>query len=106
MRKPFWFALALVCVIPVVARTLRHGPPPDSRVLPDEAVDFSDSYSNILPGDYVGAQVCAQCHQKRFDQWSHHPHSKMNQLPGPRSVQGDFANHVLDLTTGSATFSK
>src|SRR5262245_45299444 len=106
MRRPYWFALALVFVIPAVTQAIRHWPRHDPRVLPDAAVDGSIAYSNILPGDYVGVQTCAHCHQKRYEQWSHHPHSKMNQLPGTRSVQGDFANHVLDLTSGSVTFAR
>ena len=39
-----------------------------------------DSFSNVLPADYVGPEACAECHKKNYDSWKLHPHSQMNML--------------------------
>jgi hypothetical protein len=107
MRPRFWVAAALVVVVPFtprLAKALRPAPP-DPRVLPASAVDPHETYSNILPGDYVGPETCAGCHRAKFQRWSSHPHSRMNQLPTKYSVRGDFADHVLKLRQGAVTFS-
>ena len=75
----------------------------DPRILPSNDVDHSVTYSNILPGDYVGPHACAECHQQQFDAWKTHPHSCMNQLPNQQSVKGDF-NCELTLPTGKVEF--
>ena len=79
--------------------------PPDERVLPPQAVDESVAYSNILPEDYVGPEVCAQCHQQQHAHWLEHPHRLMNQLPSPASVMGDFNDALLTLPTGEIRFT-
>src|SRR6516162_4103613 len=105
MRKRFWAAMALTVLVPVVGWCLRPGPKPDPRVLPDSAVDESQTYSNILPEDYVGPDACAQCHRQKHALWSQHAHSTMNQLPSQKSVRGDFSGAVLRLPTGAVVFS-
>jgi hypothetical protein len=105
MRKRFWVAFVLIIVIPMAGWLLRPAPAADARVLADDAVDSSVTYSNILPADYVGPAACASCHKKNHDLWSHSPHSIMNQLPGAHSVQGNFKNQVLELPTGSVRFT-
>lgn len=98
-------ALAVACtaMVPLFARpdALRF----DSRVLyADFEVDAAH-YSNILPQDYVGTAACAECHEEQFALWDRHPHSKMNQLPTPQSVMGDFDNAVMKLPDGEVRFT-
>jgi hypothetical protein len=108
MRARFWCLLVLVFLVPCLPRLVAwlRPEPADPRVLPDSAVRSDETSSNILPEDYVGPEKCASCHQKKFEQWSGHPHRIMNQLPSQRSVRGDFENHLLDLNGCSATFSR
>jgi hypothetical protein len=106
MRAPFWIAAVLVFVVPVIGWAVRHRARPDPRLLPESAVDHSDTYTNILPEDYVGPQTCRSCHAAKYRLWSEHPHRRMNQDAGPDSVQGDFADQVLRLPTGEVHFSR
>jgi predicted CXXCH cytochrome family protein len=103
MRPAFRTAFLLTCVIPFAPRI--GLPKPDPRCLPDAAADTRQTSSNVLPEDYVGPAACANCHRRKHELWSGHPHSRMNQLPGPVSVLGDFAGRVLRLPQGSVTFS-
>ena len=64
-----------------------------------------DSFSNILPGDYVGPQVCKTCHEEKFALWSKHSHSVMNQLPSKTTVLGDFSGATLNLSGASISFT-
>jgi hypothetical protein len=65
-----------------------------------------ESYSNILPADYVGPDACANCHKKQHQLWSGHPHRVMNQWANAVSVKGDFANHVWTVRPGyTVTFT-
>lgn len=105
MRKRYRVAFVLVCLLPLYLHWHRL-PAADPRCLPDSAVDPRQTYSNILPEDYVGPETCAGCHPKKFDLWSHHPHSRMNQLPTDQSVLGDFSDAVLNLPHGAVTFSR
>jgi Cytochrome c552 len=66
-----------------------------------------ETYSNVLPADYVGPQSCMECHQKQHHLWSRHPHRFMNQLASKESIKGDFANHVWTVAPGATvTFSQ
>jgi hypothetical protein len=66
-----------------------------------------ESYSNILPADYVGPETCGKCHAKQYRRWSAHPHRFMNQLVSQAAVKGDFNNRVWTVRPGrSVTFSK
>jgi hypothetical protein len=106
MRKPFWIAFAFVFIVPAATVAYKQWPRHDPRVLAESTIDFSDPYSNISPEDYVGPAACAQCHGHKFEQWSTHPHGKMNQLPTPASVRGDFSDEVLHLGSGSVRFAR
>jgi len=65
-----------------------------------------ETYSNILPADYVGPQTCSTCHPKQHQLWSQHPHRFMNQLANKDSVKGNFAEHVWTIAPGATiTFS-
>jgi len=66
----------------------------------------ADDYSNIHPQDYLGPQACAKCHAREFDQWSQHPHRKMNQDASPESVLGDFTGKRVEYGTGHVTFDQ
>src|SRR5262249_18055261 len=78
--------------------------PPDPRVLPLSEVDWTETYSNIVRADYVGPNTCKECHPTQHSRWRQHPHSKMNRLPGPDSVPGDFHTARLVLPTSEAHF--
>jgi hypothetical protein len=104
MRAPFRIAALLVFIVPVVSWAMRQKPP-DPRLLPAWEIDRACTSSNILPDDYVGPQTCAQCHPRQHRLWSKHPHRRMNQLPTPESVRGNFNDHVLHLPTGDVHFT-
>src|SRR5262245_39476484 len=103
MRPAFRIAFLLTCVTPFEPRLAV--PKPDPRCLPDGAANLRQASSNILPEDYVGPAACAKCHRRKHELWSSHAHSRMNQLPGPASVLGDFANSVLQLPQGKVSFT-
>ena len=64
------------------------------------------AYSNILPGDYVGPAVCAECHEDKRKLWLTHPHSRMNQLVTTATVKGDFANARVDYAGSTFVFGR
>lgn len=67
-------------------------------------------YSNIYPTDYVGPNVCAECHEdnhrENFESWKGHAHRTMNQNPGDESVKGDFSGVALRYGPGHAVFHR
>ncbi len=103
MRQPYRILCLFTCLIPIVPRVAPR--PVDPRCLPDVAVDVAQSSSNVLPGDYTGPAACAECHRRKYELWSTHPHSRMNQLPGPGSVLADFSGHVLRLPGADVKFT-
>src|SRR4051812_31002995 len=105
MRKPFLAAAALAAFLPALPA---KRPPAalDPRVLPTAAADPAQTSSNVLPGDYVGPAACAGCHARKFENWSGHGHARMNQLPTPASVLGDFGGGVLRLGDAAVTFDR
>jgi predicted CXXCH cytochrome family protein len=102
MRPAYWIVFLVTCVTPLAPRLLPA--PPDPRCLPDSAVDLDQASSNVLPEDYVGPAACQPCHSRKYELWSRHPHSRMNQLPGKTSVLGDFNDAVLRLPQATVTF--
>ena len=66
----------------------------------------SDSYSNILPEDYVGPEVCGSCHKKNYALWKKHPHSTMNANASADTVVGDFSGLRLEYGDGSVEFDQ
>jgi predicted CXXCH cytochrome family protein len=75
--------------------------------LPPEVRDVaapSAGPSNIHPKDYVGPQVCARCHARNYELWSHHPHSRMNALANDRTVLGDFSGTSVSYRGERLTF--
>jgi hypothetical protein len=65
------------------------GSPEDLAARPK---DDAQGYSNIEPGDYVGAETCGNCHPKQFKTWQQHPHRWMNAKASPERVLGDFSS--------------
>jgi hypothetical protein len=63
------------------------------------------SYSNILPGDYVGPQACKECHEEKYKDWSANPHGKMNRDASSETVRGDFSGVRVSYQGGTALFS-
>ena len=51
--------------------------------------------------NYVGAVVCAQCHQEIHREWSGARHAKMLQPATPSSVKGDFGRGRIKLRGAS-----
>lgn len=44
---------------------------------------------------FVGAQACKECHASHYDDWSKTWHAKMEKLPDPKIIIGDFNNRIL-----------
>jgi predicted CXXCH cytochrome family protein len=105
VRKRFWALALLTLAAPLLPWRLTARAP-DPRCLPPGAADRAGASSNVLPGDYVGPAACAECHRRKYDLWSGHPHRTMNQLPTEASVRGDFAGAVLRLGDAAVTFSR
>jgi predicted CXXCH cytochrome family protein len=51
----------------------------------------------VAPPDFVGAQVCASCHQQVHDAWKSGRHSKMLQPASAASIKADFSRSTLTL---------
>ncbi len=71
-----------------------------------QKVQGDSTYSNIRKADYVGPQVCAECHQENFKNWQQHPHSRMNMLATEETVLGDFSRATLNYGNKKAVFRK
>ena len=67
---------SLVVVIPVMLIVL--------------AVAFLESYSSDFDADYVGSEVCGECHSNIYPEWQRSPHANMTREPSAVSVVGDF----------------
>lgn len=78
----------------------------DSDINADVASESESTYSNIHPGDYVGAQACSKCHTEHFDDWSTHAHSKMNLNPSDETVKGEFSGEKIAYGNGHVIFEK
>jgi hypothetical protein len=94
MRTPFLYLAIVTAVLGVgwSAYLLLRPRTPDPRILPPDEIDFAETYSNILPADYVGPNTCKECHPSQHSRWQRHPHSKMNRMASSATIQGDFAN--------------
>ena len=68
-----------------------HASPSPVLIQPSNGEKGVDTYSNIRREDYVGPQVCGDCHPKNYDSWKKHPHSRMNMPANGQTVLGDFS---------------
>ena len=64
------------------------------------------AYSNIRRSDYVGPEVCGDCHEKNYANWKKHPHSRMNMMATDESVLGDFSGVAVLYGGRRAVFAK
>ncbi len=60
--------------------------------------------SNIHPADYKGPESCKECHEKNYENWSHHSHRKMNAEANDENVVGDFGGVAMSYLGGTAEF--
>lgn len=72
-----------------------------SPIAPTHALDVekTDRVKNgkdfFKDATYVGAQNCKECHQSQYIDWSETWHAKMEKLPEPKIIIGDFNDRVL-----------
>ena len=52
--------------------------------------------------DYVGAQVCAKCHQEEHKSWHSSYHRTMTQIASPETIRADFDGREMKL--GNTTY--
>ncbi|MCW5801499.1 MAG: hypothetical protein KIT31_03865, partial [Deltaproteobacteria bacterium] len=64
-------------------------PPPPPPPPPDAPLE-----TNVAAADYVGPQVCGECHPDEHARWSGSLHAVMNQRAGDAAVIGDFATSL------------
>lgn len=60
-----------------------------------------DSFGSLYDADYVGAQVCGDCHTKIFPEWQRSPHANMTRPASDGSVVGNFSNYEWRLDAGA-----
>ena len=80
------------------------GPPPRQTKRSEAKLRQSRNYSNIYAQDYVGPEVCGECHSEQYDLWKEHPHRKMNLNVDQDSMLGDFSGTELIYAEGKAKF--
>jgi len=61
--------------------------------------------SNIERSDYVGPDVCGDCHRKKRASWRQHLHRSMNAVASSAAVVGDFDDAELHYGGGHARFT-
>ncbi|MGY8824119.1 MAG: ammonia-forming cytochrome c nitrite reductase subunit c552 [Candidatus Latescibacterota bacterium] len=108
-RRPFFVAIYLflffgACSLSLFAALVGSAHSVEELVL--STADSTAPYSNILPADYVGPQVCGECHEENYAHWQRHPHSKMNALVSAETVLGDFSGVEVEYGGGRAVFSR
>jgi hypothetical protein len=73
----------------------------------DSSADRPAAYSNVRQEDYVGPQVCGECHAERYAQWESNLHRRMNRLvTEPGAVLGDFEEHRESYAGGEVLFGR
>jgi predicted CXXCH cytochrome family protein len=50
--------------------------------------------SNILRSDYVGSNVCGECHAEIFERWSRSPMHRMTRIPKDADIRTPFSGSV------------
>lgn len=62
-------------------------------VIPEDVLQktIGVKVSNITRSDYAGAESCQGCHEENYENWSDHPHRRMNALANDETVVGDFS---------------
>jgi len=49
-----------------------------------------ESYSDGFDAEYVGSEVCGDCHTQIYPEWQRSPHANMTRNPAENTVVGDF----------------
>ncbi len=71
------------------------------------AVSRFDSSPNIKTHkDYVGSNICGQCHQPEFQQWQTSHHAKAMMSPTAENVLGDFDNQTVTFNDVKTQFTQ
>jgi len=66
-----------------------------------------DGFSNVRARDYVGPDVCGDCHEDKHARWQASLHASMNRrADDPGAVIGDFEGAQLAYGGGRATFTR
>ncbi len=81
-----------------MAQTASQVPPRS----PVEALAITAERARVTSGQkffgdasYVGSESCKSCHQSQYEDWSVTWHAKMERLPSPDVVVGDFNNRTI-----------
>lgn len=71
---------------------------------PTEALSAQGSAPRVVSGQaffgdakYVGAEACKDCHGDHYNDWKGTWHAKMERLPSPDIIVGDFADRTIQL---------
>ena len=105
-------AAALLIAIALAALLLWPSGPKTPRLAADETASGPTAtggapYSNVRREDYVGPQVCGECHQDRYEQWEGNLHRRMNRLASEAgAVLGDFTEHRTSYAGGEVLFGR
>lgn len=51
-----------------------------------------ESFTSLYDADYVGSEICGECHDLIYAEWEVSPHANMARPASPESVVGDFDN--------------
>jgi hypothetical protein len=93
----------LVLLVAIVACTRSDEP---AKVQPPPAPAPRHVESNIARADYVGPNVCGECHAEQYAAWSQSLHRVMNaRVSDPGAVIGDF-HTTVKYGGGEARFSR
>jgi hypothetical protein len=83
-RTPFWQRITLWQYLSVGALFL--------LITAVFSLTTYESYASLYDADYVGKEVCAECHTIMYDRWRQSPHANMTHQPNADTVVGDFDN--------------
>lgn len=61
----------------------------------------ADSFHARYDADYVGSEVCGECHTFKYQEWAISPHANMVRAPSPSTVIGDFEQGTFRLPADS-----
>ncbi|MEZ5472752.1 MAG: multiheme c-type cytochrome [Marinicella sp.] len=54
-------------------------------------LSFRDPALEVFHADFIGSQVCGECHWVNYDAWKISPHHNIARQPSKESVVGDFS---------------
>jgi len=105
-RFPHFVALMTVLVVIVGSVMIFHSQAHSSSELMEPLpVTLPDRHLPVATSGYVGAQVCAQCHQAEYRYWQDSQHAKAMQPAIEQTVLGDFNEALFTYAGITSTFS-